>query len=436
MSRTVILNVNVLDFGQSGSAREFSGLPAARVTEAEYYAEQARIAERGTLDALFLADGPALQGDPRGQGARALEPSLILTAVAEATTHLGIIGTLSTTYNDPVELADRLLTLDQISGGRAAWNAVTTYNQAAAANFGLPGQIDRETRYRRADEFVDVVLGLWRAAAAGSELRHDGEFFSVNGRLPLGGSRQGHPLLVQAGGSPQGRALAGRTANGVFTAELTLDAGVEHYELVKREAVRHGRDRSEVAILPGLITVIGSTHAEAEERLARSRALLPRDHETGRLSARLGYDLRGVGLDDPLPPAALRELDAPQAFGASLGFRESLVRALRMRPYTLREALDAFGSGGHRRIVGSPEEVADTIEHWFRTGAADGFNLMPDVFPSGLEDFVDHVVPLLRERGLFRREYAETTLRERWGLVPVVPASSVVPTASQALDPA
>ncbi|HVT70056.1 MAG TPA: NtaA/DmoA family FMN-dependent monooxygenase [Trebonia sp.] len=421
MSRTVILNVNVLDFGQSGSARLFSGLPAARVTEAEHYAEQARIAERGTLDALFLADGPALAGDPRGGGARALEPSLILTAVAEATTHLGVIGTLSTTYNDPVELAERLLTLDHVSGGRAAWNAVTTYNQAAAANFGLPGQVDRGTRYRRADEFVDVVLRLWRSAADNSELRHDGEFFSVHGRLPLGASPQGHPLLVQAGGSPQGRALAGRTANGVFTAELTLDAGLEHYEQVKREAERYGRDRSQVAILPGLITVIGSTHAEAEARLARSRELLPRDYETGRLGARLGYDLSGLGLDDPVPAEAVRELENPQAFGGSLGFRESLVRALRERPYTLREALDAFGSGGHRRIVGSPEEVADTIEHWFRAGAADGFNLMPDVFPSGLEDFVDQVVPLLRARGLFRREYGETTLRERWGPAPVIP---------------
>jgi FMN-dependent oxidoreductase (nitrilotriacetate monooxygenase family) len=419
MTRHVILNVNVLDFGQAVSAREFSGLPPARVTEAEYYVEQARIAERGTLDAFFLADGPALQGDPRGRGGRALEPSLILTAVAGATSHLGVIGTLSTTYNDPVELADRILALDHVSGGRAAWNAVTTYSAAAAANFGRSGQPDRGTRYRRAGEFVDVVLCLWQAAVSGSGLHHDGEFFSVDGRLPLGASPQGHPLVVQAGGSPQGRALAGRTANGVFTAELTLDAGLEHYELVKQEAVSSGRSRAEVAILPGLITVLGSTHAEAQERLARIRELLPRDHETIRLSGILGYDLRGVGLDDPFPDDALGELADPQAFGASLGFRESLVQGLRKRPYTFREALDEFGSGGHRRIVGSPEEVAGTIEEWFRAGAADGFNLMPDVFPSGLEDFVDHVVPLLRKRGLFRREYAETTLRERWGLAPI-----------------
>ncbi|MYU11098.1 NtaA/DmoA family FMN-dependent monooxygenase [Streptomyces sp. SID8361] len=415
MTRRLILNVNVLDFGQTISARDFSGLPAARVADVDYYVEQAKAAERGTLDALFLADGPALQGDPRGRGGRALEPSLILTAIAEATDHLGVIGTLSTTYNDPVELADRLLALDHVSGGRAAWNAVTTYSPPAADNFGLPGRPDRATRYRRADEFVDVVLGLWQAAVDGVDPHHDGEFFHIHGRLPLGASPQGHPLLLQAGGSPQGRELAGRAANGVFTAELTLDAGIEHYELVKKAAVRHGRSRGDLAVLPGLITVVGSTHAEAEERLTRTRELLPRDHETVRLSGMLGYDLRGVGLDDPFPQDALGELADPQAFTASLGFRESLVRALSKRPYTFREVLDEFGNGGHRRVVGSPEEIADTIQEWFEAGAADGFNLMPDAFPSGLDDFVDQVVPVLRKRGLFRHEYEEKTLRGRWG---------------------
>lgn len=418
MTRRLILNVNVLDFGQTISARDFSGLPAGRLVDVDYYVEQARTAERGTLDALFLADGPALQGDPRGRGGRALEPSLILTAVAEATSHLGVIGTLSTTYNDPVELAERLLALDHVSGGRTAWNAVTTYSPPAAANFGLPGQPDRATRYRRADEFVDVVQSLWRGAVAGTDLHHHGEFFTVDGRLPLGGSPQGHPLLLQSGGSPQGRELAGRAADGVFSAELELSAGLEHYELVKQAAIEHGRNPAEVAILPGLITVVGSTHAEAEERLARTRELLPRDHEIGRLSGMLGYDLRGAALDDPFPLDALAELADPQAFAASLGFRESLVRALGSRPYTLREVLDEFGNGGHRRIVGSPEEIADTIEEWFRAGAADGFNLMPDAFPSGLDDFVDHVVPVLRARNLFRYEYAESTLRDRWAGVP------------------
>lgn len=416
----VILNVNVLDLGISAVAWELSGLPKTAVADGDYFAEIGRIAERGTLDALFLADNPALRDDPRVRPPRALEPTTILATVAAATTHLGLIGTLSTTFNDPVELADRLLTLDHLSAGRAAWNAVTTYNPAAGGNFGLDAVPDRAARYHRAHEFVDVVTALWRAAVDGGTVDHAGTHFQVAGRLPLGASPQGHPLVVQAGGSPQGRALAGRTADAVFSAELSRAAGVEHYEQVKEVAVAHGRDRRSVAILPGLITIIGSTHAEAVARYTRARELQAPGHEIARLGAVLARDLRAFDLDAPFPAELLAEPADPDAFTASLGFRESVVRAVGERlaasagRYTLREAVLEFGDGGHRRIIGSPEEVADTIEDWFRAGAADGFNLMPDAFPGGLEIFVDEVVPILRRRGLFRHEYAETTLRERF----------------------
>ena len=415
-SRQIILNVNVLDFGIARAAGQFSGLPASLVTSADYYAGIGRIAERGKLDAVFLADNPSLARNPRGRGSRALEPSIILTAVAEATSHIGLIGTLSTTYNDPVELAERILSLDFVSGGRAAWNAVTTYSPAAGPNFGLTSNPDRATRYRRANEFVDVVVGLWESAVTGANLHHRGEFFHVEGRLSLGESPQGHPLVVQAGGSPQGRKLAGRTANGVFTAEFVLKTAIEHYELVKTEAIAHGRGREDVAILPGLVTTLGSTQAEAKARDARLRELAPSDSALEMLSKRLDFDFSQLDLDDRIPPEALADLRDPQAFKDSLGFREAVVEVLRERPYTVREAIAKFGGGGHNRIVGTPEEVADFIETWFRAGAADGFNLMPDAFPSGLDDFVDQVVPILRARGLFRHEYAETTLRQRWGV--------------------
>jgi len=414
-TRQLILNVNVLDFGVASAAYEFSGLPAASVTSADYYAGIGRIAERGMLDGFFLADSPSLQRDPRGRGARALEPSLILTAVALATRYLGVIGTLSTTYNDPVELAERMLSLDHVSGGRAAWNAVTTYSPAVSPNFGLTSNPEREIRYRRANEFVDVVVGLWQRAASGADLHHHGEFFEVDGRLALGASPQGHPLIVQAGGSPQGRELAGRAANAVFTAELELDAAIEHYERVKAAAVAAGRRREDVAILPGLITIIGSTHEEANAREARLRELAGEEHELGALSARLGYDLARLGYDDPIPAEAYGELPDPQAYQGSLGFRESIVRTLRRRTYTVREAVAEFGHSTHKRIVGTPEDIAGLIDEWFRAGADDGFNLMPDVFPGGLDDFVDQVVPLLQARRIFRHEYTETTLRQRWG---------------------
>jgi FMN-dependent oxidoreductase (nitrilotriacetate monooxygenase family) len=417
-ARQLILNVNVLNLGiHTGSWQRTSEPPTAFV-DPDYYVRMGKIAERGTLDALFLADGPALRDHPTLRPSQALEPSVILASVAAETEHLGLIGTLSSTFNDPVELAHRLLSLDSLSGGRLAWNVVTTYSLPAGGNFGLADYPDRGTRYRRAAEFVDVVLALWRdaadAAAAAGGIAHHGEFFTVTGSLPQGPSPQVHPLLVQAGGSPQGRDLAGRVADAVFSAELDLGAGIEHYRYVKDVAAAHGRGRDDVKILPGLITTIGSTRAEAERRHDEQNALLPENHDLERLSQTLGEDLSSYPLDEPVPDHVLGEVSDPSKFVASLGFRESVVRVIESGGLTLRQALREFSGAGHRVIVGSPEDVADTIERWFLAGAADGFNLMPDVFPDGLEIFVDEVVPILRSRGIFRTHYAESTLRERF----------------------
>ncbi|OZF05886.1 nitrilotriacetate monooxygenase [Rhodococcus sp. 15-1154-1] len=412
----VVLNVNVLDIGIHLAAWQNSGLAPTAFVDPDYFADMARLAEHGTLDALFLADGPALREDPRLKPSRALEPSAILALVAAETEYLGVIGTLSTTFNDPVELAHRLLSLDHLSNGRAAWNVVTTYSPQAGHNFGLNDYPERSVRYRRAAEFVDVVLQLWSAAGTAVPVAHHGEFFDVEGLLPLGASPQRHPLIVQAGGSPQGRALAARSANAVFSAELTLDAGRHHYRQVKDDARGQGRGPDDVAILPGLITVLGKTREEAVRRFEHLESYLPEYYSLDRLSTVLGYDLRGHDLDAAVPDEALADVD-PDNFTASLGFRESIVRSIQESGATVRDAVREFSGGGHRIAVGSAEDVADTIETWFRAGAADGFNLMPDVFPSGLEDFVEHVVPILRDRGLFRREYAETTLRERFSSV-------------------
>jgi FMN-dependent oxidoreductase (nitrilotriacetate monooxygenase family) len=416
VDRHLILNVNVLNLGiHTGSWRR-SSEPPTSFANPDYYVRMAKVAERGTLDALFLADGPALRDHPTLRPSQALEPSVILASVAAETEHLGLIGTLSSTFNDPVELAHRLLGLDELSGGRLGWNVVTTYSLPAGLNFGLADYPDRPTRYRRAAEFVDVVLALWRDAAnvSGRGIDHHGEFFTVVGSLPQGPSPQGHPLLVQAGGSPQGRDLAGRVADAVFSAELDLGAGIEHYRYVNDAALAHGRRRGDVKILPGLITTIGSCRAEAERRYAEQNALLPHDHDLERLSQVLGEDLSVLPLDEPVPARLLGEVADPSKFPASLGFRESVVRLIENGSLTLRQAVREFSGAGHRVIVGSPEDVADTIERWFLAGAADGFNLMPDVFPDGLEIFVDEVVPILRSRGLFRTAYSESTLRERF----------------------
>lgn len=414
--RQLILNVNVLNTGIHTGSWQRTNEPPTAFADPSFYVRMGKIAERGTLDALFLADGPALRDHPALRPSQALEPTVILTSVAAETERLGLIGTLSSTFNDPVELAHRLLSLDQLSGGRLGWNVVTTYSLPAGGNFGLADYPDRATRYRRASEFVEVVGALWRDAAdvARRGIDHHGEFFTVVGSLPQGPSAQGHPILVQAGGSPQGRELAGRIADAVFSAELDLGAGIDHYRHVKDVAVGYGRSRADVKILPGLITTIGSTSAEAERRFDEQNALLPAGHDLERLSQTLGEDLSDYPLDEPLPKHVLGPVGDPARFVASLGFRESVVRLIEGQGLTLRQAIRQFSGAGHRVAVGSPVDVADTIERWFLAGGADGFNLMPDVFPDGLEVFVDEVVPILRARGLFRASYAETTLRERF----------------------
>ena len=413
----VILNVNVLDVGITHDAWRSADLHPLAFVDTEYFAEVGRIAERGTLDAFFLADGPGLREDPRHKPGRALEPTTILGAVAAATDNIGLIGTLSTTFNDPWELAYRIASLDYVSGGRAAWNVVTTYAEDIAGNFGLTELPDRNTRYRRAAEFVDAVNDLWASARTGTATRFDGEFFTIAGQLPVPPSAQGQPLLVQAGGSPAGRELAGRQAHAVFSAELSLQAGIAHSQHVKSVATRSGRNPEHVRILPGLITVIGSTEAQARARDEESASQTPSGHAAARFSATLGIDLNSIDLDAPLPKSVIDGPVDPSLFTGSLGFRESVIRLAADEQLTVRRLLGRLGGGfGHRKIVGSPEQVADTIGHWWNSGAADGFNLMPDRFPDGLEIFVDEVVPILRRRGLFRHEYEAPTLRGRFGI--------------------
>lgn len=410
------LNVNVLDVGLHLAAWRAPDLHGLSFLDPQHYRRCAELAERGTLDALFLADVPAIRDDPRTKPSRNLEPTVVLGAVAAATRHLGLVVTASTTFNDPYELADRILSLDVAAGGRLGWNAVTTYHEATAANFGLDGHPDRATRYARAGEFVDVVRALWRSAGTGRAVHHRGEHIALDGGLAVPPSPQGEPVIVQAGGSAWGRDLAARCADAVFSAELTLEAGRRHYRDVKDRARRLGRDPDAIRILPGLVTVLGGTEAEARARHEQFERHVPAEHALGRLGGVLGVDLATLDLDAPVPDHLLDDPPEPERFRGALGFREAVVQVARERRPTLRSLLGEFGGYGHRLVVGTPEQVADTIATWFEARAADGFNLMPDVLPSGLEDVVEHVVPLLRARGLFRHEYAEQTLRERYGL--------------------
>jgi len=428
--RQMSIGMNILGLGGHSAAWRVGEVPSSSYIDVEYYRNIARISERGTLDAIFLADGPALVGDVSKAPAGRLEPTVLLTAVALATTHIGVIATASTTYNEPFNLARRIASIDHISQGRAAWNVVTNAGDAAAQNFGLVGAPLHVDRYDRADEFVDVVIKLWDSWEDGAvvddpingryadptkihAIDHVCAHFQVKGPLNVPRAPQGRPVVVQAGGSEGGKALGSRYADAIFTTQTTLDAGIDFYKEMKGRARAWGRDSQGIKIMPGLSTVIGSTEAEARARCDELDSYDGEDGLLNQIAQRIGLSVRELDPDGPLPWHRLGDLTPPES--GSHGFFEAQIKLAKQENLTVRQLSRRIRSG-HRLIVGSPEQVADTMAEWFLAGAADGFNLMPDMFPSGAEVFVDHVVPILRRRGLFRTEYTGTTLRDHLGL--------------------
>lgn len=410
----VLLGVNVLVLGYLPAAWKTPLLQKDAFLDPDHWARLGKTAERGTLDAIFLADSPLL-GDPAyDANPIRLDPTVNWGQVAAATSHVGLVATASSTFNDPFELAERLLSWDHQTGGRAAWNCVTTRNVPAARNFGLSDIPARDDRYERASEFVDVVRALWASAATGRDVHHHGEFFDIEGRLRVPPSKQGSPVIFQAGGSPQGRALAGRAAEGVFAAELTRDKAIEHYRLVKGLARSHGRSPDDVKILPGLLLSLGSTEEEARRRSDELYDASPASYSVGWLSQAIGYDASTLELDERFPDEVLGPIKDTQTFHGSIGFRESIVAQIRKTNPTVREYLKQtrYTGSGHAGFVGTPEQLADHIENWFHAGAIDGFNLQPDRLIDGLDVIVDELVPILRARGLYRHEYETHTLRE------------------------
>jgi FMN-dependent oxidoreductase (nitrilotriacetate monooxygenase family) len=423
-------NLFIMDTGHHEASWRLPGsYPLANI-DIEYFEKLARLAESVTFDSIFLADSPQLQGEPGRRPAGRIEPLTLLTAAARATRRIGLIATASTSYNDPYNLARRFGSLDHVSGGRAGWNIVTTAGDEAAKNFGLDAQPSHAERYHRADEFVDVITKLWDsweddAIVADSErgvwaeadkvhtVDHQGTFFSVRGPLNLPRSPQGYPLLVQAGSSEDGKDFAARHAEAVFTAQQTLEDGQAFYADLKRRAALAGRDPDGVKILPGLVPVIGSTEAEARALDAELDRLILAESARDRLAKRFGLAPEELPLDEPLPARLPAEDDIE---GAKSRYT-LIVELARREGLTVRQLIGRLGGGrGHRTFAGTPEQIADTIEHWGGHGTADGFNIMPAVLPSGFELFAEHVVPILRSRGLMRSEYAGTTLREHYGL--------------------
>lgn len=427
-SRQLHLNVNILHSGFYGSAWRFPGSDPAAFIDVQHYVKIAQTAERGTFDAVFLADTPSFGERPEYRPYQALEPTIVLATVAAATERIGLIATASTTYNDPFNLARRFATLDLASHGRVGWNVVTTADANASRNFGEDTVTAHANRYHRAAEFTDVVKALWDSWEDGAlvgdkasgqfidldavhAVNHRGPQFSVRGPLTVPRSPQGRPVIIQAGGSDDGRTLAAQHAEAIFSVATSLAEAVAFAHDVRARAAQYGRRADEIVFLPGLATVIASTEAEAIRREEELWSLIPGDYSLVRLAGLLQTDPASLDLDAPLPNTLHFPVDGSQSF-----FLATLSIARRDR-LTVRQLLRKLGGGtGHRLLIGTPEAVADDIETWFQAGAADGFNLMPDVLPDGLDIFVDQVVPILRRRGLFRQAYEGTTLRDHFGL--------------------
>ncbi len=414
------------------------GTHAEAVLSLAHYVEMARVAERGCFDLLFTADTNATFGPDdigvwsRTTGALRLEPLTLLSALAMVTERIGLVSTATTTYLEPYHVARLFASLDQISGGRAGWNLVTSQAAAEALNFNRAAHVPHGERYDRAREFAEVVLGLWDSwdedaivadKASGlffhpdklHFLDHAGAHFAVRGPLTIKRSPQGRPVIVHAGQSEPGRELAAAFAEVIFTVQQDLEEARGFSADMKARVAKHGRSPDHVKIMPGVMTIVGRTRHEAEARYEKLQSLIHPALGIKTLSEIVGFDLSPYPLDGPLPELARTntEQQGRQKVVLDMARRESLtLRQLYMR---------VSGARAHRAICGTAAEIADSLEDWYRKGAADGFNIMPLTFPEGLEDFVGGVIPELQRRGLFRRAYEGRTLRQNLGL-PVPPS--------------
>jgi FMN-dependent oxidoreductase (nitrilotriacetate monooxygenase family) len=432
MTKLMHLNLFIHGRGHHEAAWRHPAASTLPLTDIRYYIDIARKAEAGLFDSIFLADSLGIGEDVANAPRTWLEPVTTLAALAGATTRIGLIATCSTTYTEPFNLARQFASIDHMSNGRVGWNIVTTWLATASGNYGGQGPLSHAERYERAEEYMRVVTALWDSwsddailddRASGQyahadglrALNHAGRYYQVAGPLNLPRGPQGRPVFVQAGSSETGRRFAARYAEAVFTAQMEKSTARDFYADLKRLVVEAGRSPDHVLILPGLSPVIGATEAEAQ-RIARELNELS-DPEVGRkrLSGRFGgHDFSHLPLDRTL---SVEDFPDPASVEAARSRTEVIVGLVRREKPTLRQLLGYLaGARGHFVTAGTPEQIADLMEDWFRDGAADGFNLMPPVLPAMLEVFVQEVVPLLQRRGRFRTGYAGDTLRAMYGL--------------------
>jgi FMN-dependent oxidoreductase (nitrilotriacetate monooxygenase family) len=429
------IGMSIRGLGYHPAAWRHPQVPADGSLSLEHYVRSAVAAERGKCDLVFFADGIGVRERdiPPGSLARIgyeiveMEPMTLLPALAMVTRRIGLVTTASTTYNEPYNIARKFATLDWISKGRAGWNVVTSWSDAEALNFGREQQLDYDSRYERAAEFVDIVRGLWDSWESDAflfdkqngffydetklhVLAHKGKHFSVRGPLNVARPPQGHPVVVQAGASEQGRELAAATADLVYAVHGTKSAAQVFYGDIKNRMAKYRRVPEDLKILPALRPVVGRTIEEARAKFDALQALLDPLVGLNRLSSSFG-DLSGYPLDGPVPiealgPTGIRSL--------SQQLRE---RVKREKP-SIRQLYEQVAGMGGFCLIGTPQQIVDVMQDWFEGEACDGFNITPTHLPAGCEDFVDLITPELQRRGLFRKEYQGNTLRENLGLRP------------------
>jgi FMN-dependent oxidoreductase (nitrilotriacetate monooxygenase family) len=419
--RQLVLNL----FSPTYESWRTPGAEADRVWSLDALINLAKDAEEALFDAIFLADSPSL-----GEGYASPEPLTVLSIIAGHTKYLGLAPTLLTTYNEPYNVARKVATLDQLTGGRAGWNAVTGSQPSAAPNFGPVEHLEHSLRYERGEEFIEIVKALWdswdpdavstdaslqSARIDNSKVRrvsYDGNYFKLDALFNVPRSPQGRPVLFHAGSSEIGRDQSARHADAIFTAQPTIDLAQEFYADFKRRVSGFGRNPDHALVLPGILPILGGTEAEAEEALNQLTANTDIDQNVARIKQQLGLDVSGLELDKPIPA------EVWDAAGQSFTSRVAVIRAeAEQKRFTARQVvLRATAAFGHFISVGTPEQVADDIELWFTTGAADGFNYRTPFGRQSVTDFIEQVLPLLQRKGIFRKEYTSTTLRGHYGL--------------------
>ncbi len=422
------LNVFFRAFGHHPGAWRHPDSPSSGQPDLNYWVKLARLAEAAKFDAVFVADFVGQAGGQLDELAfqplgYQFEPLTLMTAVAGATSKIGLIATLSANFNEPYNVARRFASLDHISGGRAGWNVVASLSDSSAKVFGIDNPLDHASRYEHAGEFLQVTKAFWDSwddnafghinkqtgnyldIASAHPVKHHGKYFNVDGLLDIARPVQGYPVIVQAGNSDTGKDFAAQIAEMVYCSAQSLDVAQAYYADVKRRMAAHGRDPADLLITPGLSPVIGESEQEAQDKLGALQSLY--DFRNG--VKLMGFDLSGYDLDGPLP-------DLPETENGK-GRRQQLIDLARRENLSIRQLVLRFSVvRGHNLVVGTAKHVADVIEEWFTGEAADGFNIIPPLLPTGFEDFIAGVVPELQRRGLFRTEYTGNTLREHLGL--------------------